>query len=232
MTTVIPPAFAFHFALPVLRHDSLPRAGQRLLDLGSEYSIPWPDASLMGSAQVAGPSTAHVDLRMAWNDRGLGISVTISGRSNEPTANLYEPLASDGLQVWIDTRNTQTIHRASRFCHYFCLIAAGTHETAPKPCVFQLPIARASEDAKQHPPTAFRIERMQHADGYSLEAWLPAATLTGFDVETCSQLGFMCWLVDRELGNVSFTVGAEFPFASDPSLWQTLDLVSDKPSRR
>jgi hypothetical protein len=31
--------------------------------------------------------------------------------------------------------------------------------------------------------------------------------------------------MDRELGWQTFTVGRELPFAEDPSLWGTLDLV-------
>jgi hypothetical protein len=32
-------------------------------------------------------------------------------------------------------------------------------------------------------------------------------------------------LRDSELGDHCLTVDAAFPFASDPSLWQTLDLI-------
>jgi hypothetical protein len=33
-------------------------------------------------------------------------------------------------------------------------------------------------------------------------------------------------VVDRELGWQTFTVGPEFPFVEDPSLWGTLELTT------
>jgi hypothetical protein len=38
------------------------------------------------------------------------------------------------------------------------------------------------------------------------------------------RLGFCYAVMDRELGWQTFTVGPEFPFAEDPSLWGTLEL--------
>ena len=39
------------------------------------------------------------------------------------------------------------------------------------------------------------------------------------------QVGQGISVFDRELGQQFFSVGSEFPFASDPALWGTLDLV-------
>jgi len=166
-----------------------------------------------------------VNLRLAWNERGIGIAFAVRGKSRGPKCPPGDPLGAEGLHVWLDTRNTQTIHRASRFCHHFCLLPAGNGDDGQQPCVRQLPIARAADDAQQFESDAFLITSRALGDGYDVEAWLPAATLTGFDVEVCSQLGFTCLLIDRELGDVALTVGTDFPITSDPSLWQTLDLV-------
>jgi hypothetical protein len=38
-------------------------------------------------------------------------------------------------------------------------------------------------------------------------------------------LGFTYFIFDRELGQQFFSLGSEFPFASDPSLWGTLELT-------
>lgn len=226
MLSVIPPAFAFHFSIPVKRCDDMPSSGSRLPELSPEFGVVWPDGLLIGQAHFTAPDLnqpPQLDLRMAWNPRGIAIQWELSGKTQRVHADFTQPTVSDGLQVWIDTRNTQTIHRASRFCHHFCLLA--TDDTHESPTIVQLPVARASEDAKVHPASAFRIDQQRHPQGYRLQAWLPAEVLTGFDVETCSQLGFSCLLVDRELGLIPFTIGIEFPIANDPSLWQTLDLV-------
>ena len=62
-------------------------------------------------------------------------------------------------------------------------------------------------------------------DGYVMSAFIPAAALTGFNPTDHPRLGFTYYLFDRELGQQFFSLGSEFPFASDPSLWGTLELV-------
>jgi hypothetical protein len=59
-----------------------------------------------------------------------------------------------------------------------------------------------------------------------LEAWLPASVLNGFDPAAQPQLGFYYSVVDAELGLQALSVGDDFPYASDPSLWSVL-LLSD-----
>ena len=220
MSSVIPPALAFHFEFPVRHLKALPKKGPRLLDLADDFRLPWPGATLSAS-----DIETSIDLRIAWNTSGLGITYVVSGKRQRPVAALAErPAEGDCLQVWIDTRNTQTIHRATRFCHQFCLLPTGDSQSGQRPRIHQLPIARAVEDAPQHEPDSFRISSEVTSQGYTLDAWLPAKVLNGFDVEVCSQLGFYCVLRDSELGEQSLTVGTEFPVATDPSLWQTLDL--------
>ena len=58
-----------------------------------------------------------------------------------------------------------------------------------------------------------------------LSAFLPAVALTGFSPVDNPKLGFTYWLFDRERGEQTFSVGTEFPFPSDPSLWGTLEMV-------
>jgi hypothetical protein len=70
-----------------------------------------------------------------------------------------------------------------------------------------------------------RVRSDVRQKGYRLEAFVPAAALTGFDPAEQPQLGFTYAVVDRELGEQTLTVGSEFPYQSDPSLWSTLDLV-------
>ncbi len=54
---------------------------------------------------------------------------------------------------------------------------------------------------------------------------MPAAALTGFQPDDHPRLGFTYWLFDREQGEQTFAASSEFPFAVDPSLWGTLELV-------
>ena len=62
-------------------------------------------------------------------------------------------------------------------------------------------------------------------DGYLLEAFISASTLTGYSPDEHNQLGFHYVLSDREMGQHVMTVGEPFPCDSDPSLWSTLELI-------
>jgi hypothetical protein len=61
--------------------------------------------------------------------------------------------------------------------------------------------------------------------GYRLEAFLPAAVLNGFDPQEHPRLGVYYYIRDQELGDQFLSVGWEFPFGEDPSLWAVLELV-------
>ncbi len=73
----------------------------------------------------------------------------------------------------------------------------------------------------------FDLHSQRFSDGYLLEAWLPAKVLTGYEPAAQPQLGFYYHLQDAELGRQFLTVGQEFPFEQDPSLWSTVELVSE-----
>ena len=69
----------------------------------------------------------------------------------------------------------------------------------------------------------FRAHRMK--GGYRLEAFLPAAALNGFDPQEHPRLGVYYSVRDQELGDQFLSVGWDFPFSDDPSLWAVLELV-------
>ncbi len=217
MNSVVPPSLLFRYALPVRQLKSLPppAKARRIPSLTERYSLP-DIASLNGSVRFG-------DVRVAWNPKGLAIAVVVAGRSAPLACNPDAPTESDGLQIWLDTRNTQTIHRATRFCHQFCLLPARETGPAEQPWAGQVEIARAREQVLCSNDD-IRIASVARADGYALQAWLPAAVLTGFEPGTSPQLGFYYHLKDSELGDQFLSVGDDFPFASDPSLWATLDL--------
>lgn len=214
MSDLLPARFLFRVSLPVSAAPGIPRTGSRLLDLPAGCKL--PEFAELDQAPV------FAELRLGWNDAGLGISVGVRGKKRAPQANPASLLTSDGLQVWIDTRNTQNIHRASRFCHHF--VALPTGGRGGQAFLQQLPIARAREESPLADPRHLKAASTIRSDGYDLELWLPAAALTGFAPESNPRLGFYYLVRDGELGDQVLSVGEEFPYAWDPSLWWTLEL--------
>jgi hypothetical protein len=223
MSALVPPEFLFRYTFSARHVSGVPRRGQWLLNLPADCALP-SLAGLTGRPDFAG-------VRLGWNARGMGVSVNVTGKTHPPVSDPERPGETDGLRLWIDTRCTQSVHRAGRFCHLFEFLPTGGGEDGLQPIATQWPIARAQDDAPQTDSELLPIQAAVHEDGYRLEAWLPADALHGFDPEHQPRLGFTYALHDVELGLQCLSVGPEFPFISDPSLWCALELVAGQPDR-
>ncbi|MCH8923954.1 MAG: hypothetical protein IIA67_12500 [Planctomycetes bacterium] len=178
-------------------------------------------------AELEGRGT-FADVRVGWSAAGLAINVRVEGKRQRPWCRESRLDESDGLQLWIDTRDTHSIHRAGRFCHRFVFLPFGGGRDLELPFADQLLVDRARENAKPVRPEVLSARSEKRVNGYLLEAFIPAAALTGYDPAEYPRLGFTYAVVDRELGEQTFSVGNELPYAADPSLWGTLDLVGGK----
>ena len=163
---------------------------------------------------------------MGWRPEGFALSARVEGKRQLPWCRESRPEESDGLRVWFDTRDTRNVHRASRFCHQFIFMPAGSGRGLDEPVAEQLLIHRAKENARPIRPGTLKARREKRVDGYLLECLIPAEALTGYDPVECPRLGFTYAVVDRELGEQTFSCPIEFPYREDPSLWATLVLAT------
>lgn len=217
MPSLLPHRFLFRYSLPVRFERKLPRPGRKPLGLSADFAL--PDFAALDDEKSFG------ELRLAWNEKGLGVSIEVKGRKRLPQCDPNSLEWSDGLRLFIDTRNTQNIHRASRYCQQFCLMPRGGGTDGTEPCAVQVTILRAREEAPRANVKEIRMGADVSKTGYSLEAWLPASVLHGYDPEAQPRLGFYYALIDGDHEGQFLSVGSEFPFAVDPSLWSTLELV-------
>jgi hypothetical protein len=212
---LITPTMLFRFAAPCLHTDERWSSGG--IKLSEKCRLPC-FAELSGTKPFA-------DLRLAWNEAGIALNVAVRGKQQPPWCRDSRIDDSDGVQIWIDTRNTQNIHRAGRFCHRFAFLPVGSGRKLDEPVAVLLAINRAKESPREIEAGALKIRCQRLPDGYSVEGFIPAAALTGFSPADQLALGFSYAVIDRELGWQTFSVGPELPFMEDPSLWGTLDLV-------
>lgn len=217
MSLLLPPELQFRWILPIPRVDRLPGDGKALANLPA-------DAVLTIPRQLDSEDVPAV-WKAAWNTHGLAFSVEVTGKSRW-NCNPDRPLESDGIQLWIDTRDTQSVHRATRFCHLFCVLPSGGGEKSRDSVVVPVPVPRASQDAKLADSDDFLSISEETKTGYRLSVWIPAATLTGFDTASQSRIGFFAQMKDRELGTHPIALGTDFPYDGDPSLWLTLELTT------
>jgi hypothetical protein len=215
---LLPPHFLFRLAYPCNYHKAMPQDGEDgLLDL--------PAACRIENFQELGEQKNFAKVWLAWNELGLGFQVEVRGKDQPPQGDAGQPRGSDGALLWIDTRDTRNIHRASRYCHQFYFLPTGGGPDKDMPACGQLAIHRALQDAPLCKPEqiAFQVKRTK--SGYVLEAFLPVAVLQGFDRETNPRLGFFYAVRDSELGDQTLGLGPEFPYWEDPSMWSTLELA-------
>jgi hypothetical protein len=219
---LLPASFLFRYSVPC---RYLPEEnGSQGRALGEVYRLP-NFTPLDGGPE--GP-----EVRAGWNESGLTLSLEVTGKRQLPWCRDNRIEDSDGLHIWIDTRDTHNIHRAGRFCHYFVFLPTGGGGRLDEPVAEQLWINRARENARAVRPGMLRAVSEKRRDGYFLEARIAAAALTGFDPSEHPRLGFTYCVTDREIGLRTFNCGPEFPYRDDPSLWATLELVKQGASGR
>jgi hypothetical protein len=162
---------------------------------------------------------------MAWAPEGLLFNVRVDGKTQPPWCRDSRLEDSDGLQVWIDTRATLNIHRASRYCHRYAFSPGGAGRGQAEPVADQLLINRARENARPIRPRELAVASKVTKTGYWLSAFVPTIALGGYDAQQHRQLGFTYAVFDRELGIQTFATGAAFPFDEDPTCWAMVEMV-------
>jgi hypothetical protein len=216
--SLLPQAFWFRLAASCPRVDEIPRPGNRgrLLDLPAESVLP-ELSSLEGR-------NAWARVRVGWNQEGLGLAFLAEGRS----ASASSPDRPEGfadVNIWIDTRDTRNVSRATRFCHRFAVhLTLARDRKRLDVELSQRAIARAVADAPISSPDLLSARAELTRSGWELEVFLPARALHGFDPDTNRRLGFAYQVSDHEREDQFLGVGRDFPIGENPSLWATLEL--------
>jgi hypothetical protein len=214
---LVPHRFLFRVAHPCqyIKAMPLPRDA-RLLELPAECSL--DNFAAMDECKN------FAEVRLAWNELGVGIEVEVRGKQQPAVGNPDRPRGSDGVTLWLDTRDARASHRASRYCHQFHFLASGAGAEHDEPAFVQTKINRALEDAPIASAGSVLLKVQQRKSGYLLEAFLPAAALNGYDPDEHRRLGVFYAVRDDELGEQLLSLSPEFPFWEDPSLWSVLEL--------
>ncbi len=165
------------------------------------------------------------ELRAAWSPEGLYFWLKLKGKKQTLWCRNTQLLESDALQIWIDTRDTHNVHRATRFCHWFVLMPTGGGDDQKQPAASMLKINRAREHSPSLNQMPINVSSLITKSGYTLSAFIPAGTMTGWNTDEHRMIGFNYLLIDREMGLQTLGVGLQYPIQEDPSLWSTLALT-------
>ncbi|MCC6508413.1 MAG: hypothetical protein IT423_04855 [Pirellulaceae bacterium] len=163
---------------------------------------------------------------MAISDSGLFLSTHVTGKRQLPWCRESRIEDSDGLHVWIDTRNARDVQRATRYCHRFVFAPMGRGAKNEQPFASWAPINRARENSRPPAEKLLSVQSTPHKSGYELHASLAWQALTGFDAADFPIIGFYLAVLDRELGCQSLGLAPPLPVAEDPSRWMELNLTA------
>lgn len=213
--TVFDPALLFRIQLrPVQTQLKFGTPNWRLPD---EAQLPPLGTSVSGQSSFA-------SFRLAVSASALFVSAYVTGKRRSLWCRESMLEDSDGLNLWIDTRNSRDVHRATRFCHWLIFTPLGRGPKSLQPVAGWIPINRAKENSKPPQEKQLTVQAIVHPSGYELHAAIAWNGLTGFDRDDFPVLGFNLAIVDRELGWQSLGLSPPYPVKEDPSTWLELSL--------
>ena len=105
---IVPPSFLFQYSMAVPRVEAIPRKKGSLLQLDDSCRMFVP-GSINDSDSLFG-------LRMAWNEEGLGVEIDVPGKKLPPAGRRKDLQNSDYIRLFVDTRHTANVHRATEYC--------------------------------------------------------------------------------------------------------------------
>jgi hypothetical protein len=178
----------------------------------SRYAL--PDTSALNG------DDSFATLFMGWSVDGIEAHVVVE----EPFSVSSYPDVSkgDSIELFFDTRNVKTSGFNTKFCHHFFFFpeAIEGHRAG------EITKFRSEDSHELADPADLVVKTKKSAKGYSLEIFIPAACLHGFDPEQFDKLGFT-YRINRAGGEPQHfsVISAEYQLEQQPSLWSTLNLV-------
>ena len=207
-----------HASSFVSRPVPLPRSALEAKGAGldEKYRLPpWPSWKT---------SPAMAEVSAAWSEAGLVFAVSVGGKKQpvwcRPRVRRTATACKSGSTP--ATCRMYTVPAASATALSFCPVAAAASSTRPSAsrCRSTVPANRPGRS-----PPGLAGPQPIRPDGYRLECFVPAEAMIGFEPAEHPRMGFTYAVIDRELGEQTFSVGRPMPYDEDPSLWATLELV-------
>jgi len=212
----IDPALLFRMEIPIRHWDG--EWSAKGLSLSEKHVVPcFSDFS---------DRPTFADVRIGWNHSGIAVQVFVKGKRQAPWCRETRLDESDGFHLWVDTRCSPGIHRATQYCHRFLWMPAGAGARRETPMATMVPINRARNHPRPIDPKSLLIHTTVRHDGYHLAGWIPKQSLTGFAPEEQPRIAIYYAVIDRELGWQGLTLGPEYPVTDDPSLWSEATLTA------
>lgn len=182
-------------------------------------------AETVNPAESAEASVGPLDTRIAWSEEGLTFQFQLRGKLRRPYCRLSDLEHSDGIEIYVDTRNTKNVHRATRYCHRFVFLPGGGGPGEKDPYGSMLKINMARGEPATMGAYQPHVECKLSSTGYRLTCHLSRQYLEGWSPSEQPEVGIFFHLRDAEMGHICLAYDKQLPVGEDPSLWPTAFLA-------
>ena len=177
------------------------------------------------NAEAADATVGPLDTRIAWSEEGITFQFVLRGKLRRPYCRLSDLEHSDGIEIYVDTRNTKNVHRATRYCHRFVFLPGGGGPGEKDPYGSMLKINMARGEPATMGAYQPHVECKLSSTGYRLTCHLSRQYLEGWSPSEQPEVGLFFHLRDAELGHICLAYDKQLPIGEDPSLWPTAFLA-------
>lgn len=213
MKTLIPNRFLFDFEFPFSYRKRLPEIDGDVSD--------WSEAELLPKLGEIDGREDFADVWACWNETGLAVACRVTDKRKPLRCDMANFRAGDNLRICTDMRDAKSNRRATKYCQQFWFMPTGGGASGKAACGGSAKMERAREEAPVVASNKLIVASKMTKTGYSLEAFIPAEVLNGFDPEQHPRIGFYYMLEDGDHGQQYLTIGDELYWYVDPSTWAT-----------
>lgn len=161
---------------------------------------------------------------LGWHEKGLLVRVEIKGKFDQGEFPNF--LTGDSIELFIDTRDVKTSGSNTRFCHHFFFLPE-PFETEEGEVIRAGEVTHfRTEDAhKWCEANLLEITTHKTLRGKTLDIFIPAECLVGFDPAQFDRLGFT-YRINRVNGKeqIFSASGKDFSIETQPALWASVTL--------
>ena len=199
--------------------------------IGNPERLEWhlSDSNLVPPLNSLSGGIGFAKSYLAWTGTGFFFQTALSNSGREGSkVEASKPSArTSHVSLYIDTRWSPGIHRATSYCHRFdFIINRPTHSEPMQRGHGELnPIQRARSSPAEVHPSQISVASFFKPDGYEVKVFLPGEVLTGYAPDEFQEIGVFYTINDPVFGNQIMARTLQSPYFEDPSVWCRAKLI-------
>ena len=216
-------AWLFELGFPIPRFDVTSSKTGKLDDLSWKLNAKYATPPL----ETISEQPKNCEYRFAWHERGLMVEVDVHlpnrVKSDDAKSNSAVSMGVPStLALYIDTRSSPGVHRASNYCHRF--VFASPKPTSSKPVLqvdgesLKIPRAKDSPPPIRKEDLPAQVSRISDSS-YGWRVFLKSPILHGYDPLEFPEIGLFAEIGDCNFRGSRMLRSAIVPAHEDPSTW-------------